>query len=779
MSAYVQSNTQGGYYSACEIIELAYGKEVCLEATLIGILEQLKASHLYLFRAGEALLNGVTLSLKKGQRIGLVGANGSGKSTLLNILADELLPSDGRVLRSPGTALSYVTQNPDTRFEGTLLDYAQTALEPLQTVEAQLRDEEALLAQGGGDLEHYAKLQERFEALGGYEAEARLKKSLLELQLTQSQFDQPFSSLSGGEKTRASLARALATQPDVLLLDEPSNHLDIQLRRVLQGRLKKVSGALLFASHDRALLDAVCTHTALLKDGALTLYRGNYSALRLRQGHARQRSAKETKEAAKRRERVLATQARLKKWGTAKAHKQRKSLEKRLPDEVAEVQEKVPELRLEPSKARGRLLSAKHLSYTVGDSPILKDQAIYLDAGDKVALLGPNGSGKSTLLKLLAGDAESHHPKTEFHFSNRAKLAYADQVRRGVQNDLTPLAQLTAYVSEERAQMLLALVGINRTDWHSVPDTLSGGERARLGVALLIAAEKNILLLDEPTNDLDLNLIETLQSALLTSEAAIVFATHDEALVKALATRVIALENAELIEYRGGVTGYFKGIRRLEPMPGEAEPEAVESVETHEEKLWRLESERLNLESSFEDPFASERERVRDRQRYRDLTEELMQAYDAALPTPLPSYRARYKSVTLTTDGFVDDVATLTTSTFAFELRRSESAVTHVRLLEPEETCSLAWARTHALIALQQIAFEHLNLSALQLQSQDDLTDAGFRAAGYGWWVVTLSEYERRLGYPEQEAVPVAKTKRRRRRKKKRRKKPQSLDKAT
>ena len=749
-----------------------------LKGYTCSTLEQLKASHIYLFRAGAALLNGVSLSLKKGHRIGLVGANGVGKSSLLDILAGDAAPSDGRIVRSPGTQLSYLKQSMNIEFDGTLLAFAQTALEPLRNTEKQLRSEEALLAQDRGDLNHYATLQERFEALGGYGAEARLEKGLLEFGLSQAQFDQPFSSLSGGERARAQLASALSTSPDVLLLDEPSNHLDIQLRRVLQERLKAYRGALLFASHDRALLDAVCTHVAFLKDGSLTLHRGNYSALRLRQGHARERSAKEAKEVAKRRERILATQARLKKWGTAKAQRQRKSLEKRLPDEVAEVVEKTVELRLESPKSKGRLLSAKHLSYSVGDKAILTDQSIYLDAGDKVALLGENGSGKTTLLNLLAGEAESQHPKTEFYFSNNAKLAYADQLRRGVREDATALAQVTAYVSEQRAQLLLALVGIKRSDWASYPDTLSGGERARLGVALLIAAEKNVLLLDEPTNDLDVNLIETLQSALQTSDAAVLFATHDEALVKALATRVIALENGELIEYRGGVEGYFKGTRRLEPQLEPTEPEVHPVQEGDTETLERLELERLELEASFENPFVGERDRVRDKQRYEWLITELMQAYDAGLPAPAPSYGASYKGVTLTTDGFVDDVARIhTNGLFGLELRRT-GTVTHVRLLESEDACSLIWARCYALSALQRIAFEHLNLSALQIQSSDNLEGSGFKAAGQGWWVVTLSDYEQRLGYPA-EVQAVTEPKKRRRKRRKKRNRIQSPDKAT
>ncbi len=711
--------------------------------------EHLRGEDLSFVLHGRDVLRNVTMTLRSGERVGLLGANGAGKTTLLRILAGELAPSEGRLVRSPGVWLAYLSQA-GSKMTGSLFEAASAALEHVHTLERELRSEETRLA-SSGDMERYAQLTAQFEAAGGYEAEAALEKTLLEFGFAPERFGQSVTSLSGGERARLGLATALAARPEILLLDEPTNHLDLFARRTLAARLSAYPGALLLAAHDRALLDAVCTHVVYLEGGEVTLYRGNYSVFRARQEGARRGALKRARESAKETARLQTSAQRLRSWGTEAAQRQRKSLERRLELVPTFLEEKTPSLNLRPAAARGTLASAKHLSKKFGDRVVLDDATLRLEAGDKVALLGPNGSGKTTLLNILAGVTESDDPRVElvWHPTTRTKLF--DQHTRGVAAGEAPLAQLERYVSSARARQLLALVGLPPETWEKPPDTLSGGERARLGLALLVAGEANLLLLDEPTNDLDLAMTELLEASLASTEAAVLFVTHDERLAESVATRVWSLDGGKLVEYRGGLQGYLKGVRRLEPEPEQA-PQSLDEAEADEDVLERLEDERVKLETRLLDPLRlGERERDRAEARLRELFNELSEHYNAALPPPLPRYRAASRGVVVTTNGFANGRADFATNaSFALRLLLPPGASTgHVTVLETEGACSLAWARVAALAALVRIAVEHLDVKTLQLQSANDLSRAGFEPAGENWWLLSLSRYEKALGYAE------------------------------
>ena len=721
----------------------------------LGGVEQLRTERLSFALRGRDLLRDISVTLRSGERVGLLGANGAGKTTLLRILAGELAPSEGRVVRSPGVRLAYLAQA-GGKMTGLLFEVAATALEHVHSLERELRREEVRLA-AGNDLERYAQLTALFEAAGGYEAEAELDKTLLEFGFTQDQFVRSVASLSGGERARLGLATALAARPDVLLLDEPTNHLDLLGRRTLQQRLGAYGGALLLASHDRALLDAACTHVAYLKNGELTLHRGNYSVFRTQQGVLRRSAVRQSKERAKETARLEESVQRLRAWGTPTAHRRRKSLERRgsevrHPPGTPPTAEKVTTLSLRPAAARGTLLAAKHLSKGLGERVLVDDVGLRVTAGDKIALLGPNGSGKTTLLKMLAGETESDDPRAELNLSGSTRTKLFDQRTRGVADDATPLTQLERYVSRARAHQLLALVGLPPAAWDKPPATLSGGERARLGLALLVTGEANLLFLDEPGNDLDIPALETLEDTLKSTDAAVLLVSHDERLVEAVATRFWSLDGGKLVEYRGGLAGYLKGVRRLEP---EVNFEEATSLPVAEEAtLESLEDERTMLETRLLDPLRlGERERERLEGRLRELFHELSERYEAsysaALPAPLPRYRAASGGVVMTTNGLENGRADFATGA-SFGLRLllpPGAAVGHVTVLEAEDACSLSWARIAALGALARIAFEHLGVKTLQVQTVDDLTGAGFEPAGGKWWLLSRARYEERLGY--------------------------------
>jgi len=706
--------------------------------------ELLRADDLHLALEGKEVLRGASLSLQAGQKVGLVGRNGSGKSTLLRLLAGLQTPADGRVVRSPGLRVGYASQSGAELGRGTVWEAGQRALGSVRALEATLREEEARLARGEGDLARYGELLTLFEARGGFEAEAQLTPTLERFGFGEGRLSEPVGTLSGGERARLALALALAAQPDVLLLDEPSNHLDLPTRRSFTAALAASPGALLLASHDRALLDAVTTHTAHLEGGQLTLYRGSYKRFREARAHAAVGAA-----------RRLRTQARevtrLAEAARHPAGRRNRTLQARLA-RLEGIQETPPQqaraLTLTAAPRRGPLLDAQHLRFTVDGREVVRDASLRIHAGEKLALVGPNGSGKSTLLGLLAGTLESEHPQARLHAARDAKLALFDQQGRGLTPGVPLRVQLARFVSEPRGRSLLALVDLSNA-WESPPETLSGGERARAGLALLTATEANLLLLDEPSEHLDVEMVEKLEAALLDTDAAVVLVSHDAALVESVAERVLSLEEGELKEYRGGLEGFLAGRLRLEPDL----PEPIQLTEAPEPdpegELERLEGERLELERVLEDPLLlTERDRLRLTGRWREVLERLSELYDARLPPPGPAYETVEAGVRVFTDALVRPVEVSSTPGLTVRLLTSEEPrVGHLVLLEAEDRCTLPWARRAVLRGTVRLAFEHLGFHALQTQTEESLAGAGFQDAGGGWWVLSRADYERNEGY--------------------------------
>ncbi len=693
-------------------------------------MELLRAEHLYVWQKGSELLKDISLTLRQGERIGLVGRNGSGKTTLLELLSGKRKPDDGKIIYSPGIRLSYLSQRLSF-ISATVWETAVTALEDVSGLEQKLREEEARIAQGGS-LEDYRKLTEQFEQLGGYDAETLLAKNLslfgfLDTSLT-------VQTLSGGEQMRLALVMALVRQPDVLLLDEPTNHLDIQIKRLLGSRLKSYTGAVVIASHDRAFLDAVCTHTALLKDTTLTLYKGSYTRMQAQRGLESQSLQKKAREVKKETTRFEGAR-----------HWQGKNERCLQEMPILEPETKEAKLLVKSETPKETLLTAKHLSRKFDDKILLNEVSLRLESGDKVALLGSNGTGKSTLLKILSGELESDNPNVEVYFHPDSKVFSYDQTHKAVAENVIILEQLTPFVSNERAKMLLSLVAIPKERWLDFPYTLSGGERARLGLAKLIASEANVLLLDEPTNDLDIQLLERLEDALSSSKSTTIFVTHDERFVENVATRIWSLENGKLIEYQGGIAGYFKRNLKIE----DAKIEKIEGKkeETDEEKLERLELERRELEEILLDSITtSERDYARAKLRHYEVIEELSALYDKPFPAPLPRYHMSEKGIEVTGNIIDGQIELGTNVPVILKIKRLESVV-HLSVLEPEESCLLPWARIALLNCLTRLSFLYFDAKVVQYQSELDVAASMLKSAGEGWWVLDRHNFEEQEGY--------------------------------
>ncbi len=668
----------------------------------------LRAEHLYFWRKGKNLLKDISLTLSSGDRLGLVGPNGSGKSTLLKLLMADLSPESGTLIRTPGLQQVLLNQSlhfSDTDFSettdfsvNTLWQAALQALQSVQMLEQELRLEEQRVAQGAS-LDRYRELTEAFEHRGGYQAEANLEKMLLSFGLTQK--DQEVITLSGGEKMRLALAMVLSQGPDLLLLDEPTNHLDLSAKKILAKHLLHYSGVVMIASHDRAFLDQVCNQTAFLNEGILTHYRVNYSR----------------------------AQTLRNKQGSSFSG--------------------LTSLTLKSKDVKDTILIAKHLSKKIEDKILLDDIAFHLEAGHKISLLGANGSGKSTLLKMLAGEIESDSPNVDIHWNDSSKLFYCDQEKRGIDDNLPILEQLTVFVTAERARMLLALVGIPKESWMLLPNELSQGQRARAGLAKIIANGANLVLLDEPTNDLDIQMIELLENTLASSEVTCIMVCHDQRLIETISTQTWLLEQGQLKKY-----ATLKDYEQDRPHFVVQETEAIREtpVETPEEKLERLELERIELENQLLDPLMfSERDYLRVRLQAKDLEDELSVLYDQQYPKPLPRYQTYINGIHIGADIFKDQIS-LTTISFTTNVPVDiklviQQSIGHLVIFDMEGSCLLEWSRKDLLKGLIRLCFLYFNVTAIQHQSEFNLQGTMLEPGGENWWTLNRDKFERLEGW--------------------------------
>ncbi len=546
-------------------------------------MELLVAQRLTHLVGGTELLADVNLRLATGDRVGLVGPNGSGKSTLLRLLAGHLAPESGRLVRAPGVRVGYLPQTTG-RFtqDETVWQFASRALTVVRELESRMREAERQAAAGRLQPDVYARLQAEFERAGGFGAEAALRRELAAVGFHPADDGRMVSRLSPGERRRLALATALAEGSDLLLLDEPTNHLDISARVRLGRRLAAWRGALVVVSHDRALLDESTNRTAFLEvpraedaPHRLVLETGAYTVAHARRQGTIRASHKRERERAKEAARLEAMAAELARFGkkaTARKRAAQRELQGIRLRQMAGQRESAADGSGSPprlaqvggsggKRAGHTLLEAKALS----SPPVLQLVSLQLGRGDRVALLGPNGSGKSTLLSLLAGTRPSTDPGSELRFADGLRLRHVGQESRGLSKGTALWQQASDRVGSARAGRLLAEAGLDPRTWEASPANLSGGERARAGLALALTEEADVWFLDEPTNDLDLAAVEGLEEQLLrkleASGAALVLATHDRRLAQRLTEEVWAIEDGTVVRY-ASVEAYLAGEGR-------------------------------------------------------------------------------------------------------------------------------------------------------------------------------------------------------------------------
>ncbi len=540
--------------------------------------------------AGKPILDRISLRIDERSRLGLVGRNGAGKSTLLRLLAGDLSPEDGRVLRRRDLSIGWLRQI-DDHATGTVLESALEPFAILRELEAELRRLEPELASGDPALlERYGQLHERWERSGAYLAEARAKKVLSGLGFAQRAFEQEVRALSGGERTRLGLARLLLEAPDLMLLDEPTNHLDLGATEFLEELLAGYAGASVISSHDRSFLDAAVERIGEIARGGLTLYTGGYSAYLEQRALAREQQEKsfERQQAmiAKTEDfirRNIAGQA------TKQAQARRKALEKL--ERVEAVQRKgAAKIALGVSgRSELEVLAVDDLVLAVEGRRLLEPARFSVLRGERIGIVGPNGSGKTTLLRALLG---KQAPTGGFvRMGGKVSVGYYDQELSAVDPKHTVLQALSQARPSLPDGTLRSHAGrflFSGEEAERPIETMSGGERARAALAKLTLSGFNLLVLDEPTNHLDAEAREALEDALDDYEGSFLCVSHDRWFLERTCERILWLEQdpatgtARLEDHRGSFlevrarreAAYAAEARQPEARPAEAPADA-------------------------------------------------------------------------------------------------------------------------------------------------------------------------------------------------------------
>ncbi|WP_217556701.1 ribosomal protection-like ABC-F family protein [Paenibacillus sp. GbtcB18] len=534
------------------------------------------------YHAANLVLDGVSFEVHAGEKIGLIGRNGSGKSTLLQLISRQQSIDEGMLTVKKELTIGYLPQIP-VEFEGLtvyeVLSYGCRHLTACQQEMTALEHDMADLDASADSarmerlLNAYASVQERFERCGGYEMDAVIDSVAIGLQISKETYTRQFSTFSGGEKTRIALASQLIMRPDLLLLDEPTNHLDLRGIEWLEQFLQGYAGACILVSHDRYFLDRIASKMIELEDGEAFTYQTNYSGYMKEKEERLLQQFAQYQEQQKVIKKMKETIRKLEEWGRIgdnekffkRAASMRKALERMQVMKRPILEQKSADFALnlqDRSAKRVAEFSDVHKSY--GERRILKGAEGSLHYGEKIVLVGDNGTGKTTLFKLLLGQEVPDCGVLEL--GSRVEIGYMAQQEeaRDPQKTVLDYFRLEAGVEEGEARGILAKYLFYGTDVFKPVSMLSGGERSRLRLALLVLRKPNLLLLDEPTNHLDIASREALEEALEEYPGTVLAISHDRYFINRLAQRVWELQDGQITSYIGQFDEYRAKKRELE-----------------------------------------------------------------------------------------------------------------------------------------------------------------------------------------------------------------------
>ncbi len=532
---------------------------------------ELAVADLVKYYGAQKVLDGLSMEVQQGERVGVVGANGSGKTTLLCILAGLESKDAGMIALRRGAAVGYLDQTPS--FPGRTVDDVlqepfaalKEKAQAMAVLEAELSraDEPGLERR----LQRYAALQAEYEMAGGYAQQEKLQRVLTGLKIPAAFLSRPFHSLSGGEQSRVLLGRTLLQEADILLLDEPTNHLDLDSLAWLEEYLSQYRGTAIMISHDRYFLDRAATATLEIEQGRARRWHGGYSYFVAAKAEVlkQQQAAYENQQ--KKVQSMEAAIANLRQWGkqgdNEKFFRRAASMEKRLEkmDKVhkPKLEADAPGLILRAGRRAGDdVLAIEDLGFSYGDTTLFQGVHLHLRWQERTAIVGQNGVGKTTLLELLKDPSRAQAGRIRWGAS--VQIGWLDQMVHFDQEDDTVLQSFRGRcpMAETQARNILAKFLFRGPDVFKQVRNLSGGERSRLRLAQLMHEKHNVLVMDEPTNHLDIPGIEALEQALSQYQGTLLFVSHDRYFINRMADRVVELEGGQLHTYWGNFDEYWR-----------------------------------------------------------------------------------------------------------------------------------------------------------------------------------------------------------------------------
>ncbi|MGN0968927.1 MAG: ribosomal protection-like ABC-F family protein [Oscillospiraceae bacterium] len=536
------------------------------------------------FEVGNKILDGLTFQVDTGERVGLLGKNGAGKTTLFKILTGELDWDEGEVVLAPGKRIGLISQIPVYPPEYTVETVLNTAFDRLTAMETEMEELTRRMEAGENDpalLRRYDTLAASFEAGGGYDTATALNKVCSGLGISRDMREQFFDDLSGGEKTRVNLARLILEDTDILLLDEPTNHLDLHATEWLEEYLDKFHGTVLAISHDRWFLDRVVARIVELENGKAEFYSGNYSFYVVEKQRRYEEKLKQYEKEQAKIEQLEKAAEQLRVWaysGMDKTYRRAKSMEKRI--ERMRTTDKPTQAKAmtagfgEKEFHGDEVFTVKGLAKGFDGRTLFSDVNLEVVGGERIALLGDNGTGKSTFLKILLGEEQPDVGK--IRFGPTVKVGYLPQIVQfdHPERNLVDTMLYETNCTTQAARDRLASFQFRGEDVFKPVSALSGGERSRLRLCILMGQKINLLVLDEPTNHLDIASREWIESAVEDYEGVLLFVSHDRYFIDRFASRVWMLEDQHITDFKGTYAEFKAKQERKAAAPPPKQPES-------------------------------------------------------------------------------------------------------------------------------------------------------------------------------------------------------------
>lgn len=519
---------------------------------------------------GEDIFTNVDFEVKTGERIGVVGRNGAGKSTLMKIIAGTEDYDSGHISKIKNLKIGYLTQQMTLDSNATVYEEMSKPFEHIKNIESLIKEETDWLAKHAGDydtpdyqlhMEKYESLSNQFEQLEGYQYDSKIKTVLHGLNFNEEDFDKPINDFSGGQKTRLSLAQMLLNEPDLLLLDEPTNHLDLETTKWLEDYLRYFKGAIVIISHDRYFLDKIITQVYDVALSEVKRYIGNYEQFiqqRDKYYEKRMQEYEKQQEEIKRLETFVEKNiTRASTSGMAKSR--RKTLEKMQRIDKPMIDARSANIQFGFDRNTGNdVMHIKQLEIGYDQTPITQPITMEVSKGDHIAIIGPNGVGKTTLIKTIAN--RQSKLAGDITYGANLNMGYYDQKQAEFKSNKTILDYVWDQYPNMNEKDIRAVLGrflFVQDDVKKIINDLSGGEKARLQLALLMLQRDNVLILDEPTNHLDIDSKEMLEQALEHFEGTIIFVSHDRYFINQLANKVFDLDHDGGKMYLGNYQYYI------------------------------------------------------------------------------------------------------------------------------------------------------------------------------------------------------------------------------